>query len=159
MNDMNRCITDDNNRKYGLWELKNETTAIRKCKCCNIPFERPITKGILTQIKKQYEALPLLDSFLNLSLNDPNLVGYLNVILEDVINYIDDNRKQLFNNKLHEINQTQLISDENKIMLENFRRSIKHNDNDLFFDTLEYFHTFNQETLNNFVEYNKAITK
>lgn len=159
MNDMNKCITDDNNRKYGLWELKNETTAIRKCKCCNVPFERPITKGILIQIKKQYEATPLLENFLNLSINNPNLIGYLNVILEDVVDYIDDTKKQLLNNKLHELNQTTLVSNENKIMIENFRKALKSDDNDLFYDTLEHFHIFNQESLNNFISYTKAISK
>ena len=68
-------------------------------------------------------------------------------------------KKQLFNIKLHEINQTQLINDENKIMIENLRIAIKNNDNDLFFDTLEYFHTFNKESLNKFISYNKAISK
>lgn len=150
MENVKKCITPDESRKYGLWEIKDENTAFRRCKCCDIVFERGITKNILNQIKKQYEATVLLESFLSIYPSDVNLIGYLNVILEDAVDYIDDNNKLLLDQKLHELNSTTFVSEENKIMIENFRKAISNDDNDLFFDTMEYFKVHNVDSLQNF---------
>lgn len=118
MEDMKQCVTDANERKYGLWYLRNENTASRKCKCCGIDFYYPINKWVLIQIKKQQQALKLLESFLNLSFDDPNFIDYLNVILEDVVDYIEDTEtfqpKTLLDKKLTEFSLTYFVSEQSK---------------------------------------------
>lgn len=150
MNEVRECVTDSNERKYGLWELKDEKMASRKCKCCGVEFERPITKEILNQIKKQYEAIALVESFLILDIEDPNLIGYLNVILEDAVDFIEDDKKVLLDRKLVDIYNSSIVSEENRMMIDSFRKAIIANDNDLFFDTMEYFKGYNKECLDNF---------
>jgi tetratricopeptide (TPR) repeat protein len=68
----------------------------------------------------------------------------------NAVDYIDDNNKLLLDQKLHELNSTTFVSEENKIMIENFRKAISNDDNDLFFDTMEYFKVHNVDSLQNF---------
>ena len=112
----NRCVNDASSRKYGLWFLKDDKTVSRKCNCCGIDFDYPITKSALKQIKKQEMASKLLKSFLTVPLDDPNLIGYFNVILEEVVDYIDDASKSLLINRISELLNSDYLDDENRLV-------------------------------------------
>ena len=152
------CPTSEG-RKYGLWKLDMENNrAIRKCKCCGIPFFYPITKNILEQVKKQYDAINLLEAFIKLPFDDVNLMGYLNVIMEDVVGYVEDDEtfkpKTILNNHLYELTSSSYISEENKKFIEKFIYAIKIDDNELFWDTMERFKINNIAELAYFNESN-----
>ena len=101
--ELNNCTLTGH--KYGLWQIENEFGVSRTCNSCGFQRKLPIDIEILEEIKKQEIAKPLLTSFLSLSINDINLIGSIYVILDDVINYIDNDKKLLLITKLNEIIQ------------------------------------------------------
>ena len=150
-----KCVNDVG-RKYGLWSLDEEKNmAVRKCLCCGIIFYYPITKNILEEIKKQYEAIVLSKNFINLEISDPNLLGYVNVILSDVIDFIDTPRKNQLSMKLKEIVVSNYTSFENKIIIEKIIEAINSDNSDLYFDAFEEFKLSNKDNLTSFISSTK----
>ena len=143
----NRCVNDASSRKYGLWFLKDDKTVSRKCNCCGIDFDYPITKRTLNQIKKQEIASKLLKSFLTVPLDDPNLIGYFSVILDEVIDYIDDASKSLLINRINELLNSPYLDDENRLLFQEIMFYIRDNNTDLFYDIREYFSAYNADNL------------
>ena len=82
---------------------------------------------------------------MTISPDNPNLIGYLNVILKYVVDYIDENNKNSLITKLNEFITSDYINNENKNIIHNFIISMKENNIDLFCDTLELFNNFNGE--------------
>ena len=150
-----KCVNDVG-RKYGLWSLDEEKNmAVRKCLCCGINFYYPITKNILEEIKKQYEAIVLSKNFINLEISDPNLLGYVNVILSDVIDFIDTPRKNQLSMKLKEIVVSNYTSFENKIIIEKIIEAINSDNSDLYLDAFEEFKLSNKDNLTSFISSTK----
>lgn len=142
---MNNCNLT--NHQYGLWQIENENEVSRTCNNCGFKQKYPTDIDTLKEIKKQEEAKPLLTSFLKISNDDINLIGSIYVILEDVVNFIDNQNKILLINKLTELKLTAPLTEENKISLDKFITSIKENDTDLLYDTIDFFKKHNEDVL------------
>ena len=147
---VNSC---DNGHKYDLWFLSEDMSmASRVCMNCGFVEVIPATKNILEQLKKQVDSKKLLDSFLTLSDEDFNLIGYLNVILDEAYYYINSIDKSMLNDKLKFFVSSNYLSEENKFFIKTFSTAIRDNDINLLCDTLEIFQKFNVESLNNFID-------
>lgn len=145
---------------YDIWELYDESHVSRKCLDCN--YEEILPSGIdtLKQIKLQQEALPLLNSFLNISINDEAIIGYINVIINDCLPFINQDNKFKLMKKLNEVTHSSSLSEENKLLLNNLITSIKERNNDLQYDTIDYFEKYNQEALSSVIISSKTnLTK
>ena len=100
----NNCTL--NGHKYDLWESINESQVSRTCKECNYTEILPKTKETTQEIEKQEEAKKLLTAFLLLEPNEPNIIGYINLMQEDVENYLNNHHKIILYNKISEICST-----------------------------------------------------
>ena len=137
------CAT--NGHTYSLWNVM-EDKASRTCISCNHVQDYPLTSEILESVKKQYQAIPLMEGFLNVSFDDPNFLGYLDWILKKgIIDYVDENYKNSLITKLKAFVTTNFVSEENKLFIGGVIDSIENNNTDLFFDTMEQFREFNGE--------------
>lgn len=141
----NNCII--NGHQYGLWQIENENEVSRTCLTCEQKQTYPMSSDTLKEIKKQQEANKLLTSFLNIPNYDNNLIGYLNIILDDVLNYINTEKKSLLVTKLAELTANSTLSEENKTLFERITTSIKSNNQEELFDTIEYFKIYNNDIL------------
>lgn len=82
----NKSCTD--NHQYGLWNIDNEkNTVYRICDKCNFKRELPITEEITLEIKKQEEAAKILKAFNLVDDYDENIINYVELIMEEYINY------------------------------------------------------------------------
>ena len=96
--------------KYDLWESINESQVSRTCKECNHVEVLPKTEETSKEIIKQEEAKKLLTAFLLLEPNEPNIIGYINLMQEDVENYLNNHHKIILYNKISEIYSTLAIN-------------------------------------------------
>lgn len=89
---MNNKSCQENKHHYGLWYINNENNkTYRICDKCQFMRELPITEEIITEIKKQEEAAKIFNAFQLVDDNDENIINYLELILEDYINYLNKN--------------------------------------------------------------------
>ena len=78
------------------------------------------------------------------------LLGYLNVILSDAVNYLDKEQKQSLLTKLKDIELNSSLTVENINFINSFITSIKENDIDSFYDVYDEFSKYNNELLSVF---------
>ena len=136
---------------YGWWEFLNEEEALGTCNHCKGKFKRRITDSIIEQKEKQDFSTKYVDAFLNVSLDDSNIILYLDQILNHLINYIDDERRTLLNNKIYELFSYSIISgEENEQSIKIITEAIRKNDlgSDTFLDELERFRNLNLDLIN-----------
>lgn len=103
----------------------------------------PIDEETIEQLKKQEIAAKLFEGFQNVSNDNINLIGYLNVILNEAFGYLDLNGKNQLLLRMEEIKNTNFITDENKVFLNYFISFIKEGKNDAFLEVLEEFKKVN----------------
>ena len=136
---------------FSGWRLLNDEFAVGTCKLCGKEFERRLTKSIEEEIIIQDYCNKSVDAFLNVSLDDSNIILYLDQILNHLINYIDDERRTLLNNKIYELFSYSIISgEENEQAIKIITDSIRKNDlaSDTFLDELEHFRNLNLDLIN-----------
>jgi len=146
----------DNGHKYDLWFLNEDASmASRECMNCGFVEVVPVTKNILEQVKKQVEASNMLKGFSKLSINDPNFIGSLNIMLVDYVDYLYMKNKIEFSNILsNAVSNSYFLSEKNKSLLNKFIElvpSIK-DTTDSFCETLEEFQLVNINDINNFID-------
>ena len=106
----NKCCVD-NNHQYGLWHIdKKQMVAWRKCNKCKFIRELPTTSEIYEEINKQDEAAKLFRAFQMVDNNDKNIVNYLNLILEDYMNYLDRKNLVALTSRIKELEQLDIIN-------------------------------------------------
>lgn len=133
--------------KYGVWDIKGENEIFRVCVSCGFVEQLPVTAEILEEVKKQIDAGKLLSSFTMLDVSDVNLIGYLNVILNDVVNYVNKDQKASLLAKLKEIENGASLTVENKNFIGRLITAINENNLELFYDTYDLFYEYNYEVL------------
>ena len=86
--------------RYGLWGYESNNEVSRVCDKCGYVEILPVTSEVLEEIKNQIKtseqrkqdneiASRLINAFATLSINDSNLIGYLNVVLRDSFDYLN----------------------------------------------------------------------
>lgn len=139
------CI--DNGHQYGLWSIDNENkTAWRRCRKCKFKRELPITEEICNEVKKQDEALNLFKAFQLVDNNDENLLNYLNLILEDYLNYLDRKSLILLTSRIKELEQLNIINIQDIFYIGNLDSYFELNDTDSESDS--YFESIQNDELN-----------
>ena len=150
---VNSC---DNGHKYGLWSLSEDASmASRVCMNCGFVELLRATPNIKEQVTKQTEAFNMLKAFSNISIDDPNFIGYLNIMLVDYVDYLCMNHKIEFSNMLNNVvSNSYFISEKNKFLLKKFIELIPSTKDttDSFCETLEKFQLTNIDTINNFID-------
>ena len=87
---MNNKSCTNGKHKYGLWNIdKNKSFVYRTCDNCSYKLSLPITEEVIIEITKQEEASMIFRAFQLVSDNDENLINYIELILEDYINYLN----------------------------------------------------------------------
>lgn len=133
----------------GVWciDQNNPNMAIRNSNGKTIKV--PATKEILKEIKKQIEANKVFQAFQTINIKDEGIIGYLNVILRDYINYLDSDNLTLLINEMQELEQVDHIDTQNAFYIKNMSNHLKNKNTDEFEETLEQFQIYNQEYLTN----------
>lgn len=86
---MNNRSCTNNKHQYGLWNIdKKKNIVYRSCGKCGNVLKLPITEEVVMEIVKQEEASKIFKAFQLVSDSDENLINYLELILEDYINYL-----------------------------------------------------------------------
>ena len=145
------CV--NNNHKYGLWEInESENLACRTCKNCG--YKEEFLKEDIhdKEIKKQKEADLFFKAFDKVDINDLNIIGYLNVILDDYVNYLDNDAKNLLLTKMEMLENSNIIDVNNSMYLKKLSSSLKSNDIDVFLDELELFQEYNAVYFNTILD-------
>lgn len=142
----NNCTT--NGHQYGLWQIESEKEVSRTCLNCAYKQKYPMTSDSLKEIKKQQEAAQLLTCFLNVPSYDDNLIGYINIILDDVLNYINFEKTSLLITKLNEFRENSILNEENKTLIEKIISHIESNNQEELSNIIDYFKLYNNEILN-----------
>lgn len=108
---MNNKSCVENNHQYGLWNIdKEQKMGWRICSKCKFRRELPITDEIQLEILKQEEAFKIFKAFLMVDNQDKNIVNYLNLILEDYINYLDRKNLRILFNRMSELEKLDIIN-------------------------------------------------
>lgn len=107
---MNNKSCQENKHRYGLWDIdNNKNIAYRVCDRCKFIRELPITEEITTEIVKQKEASKIFNAFQLISDNDTNIINYLELILEDYINYLNKNDFSLLIKRIKKLEKLDII--------------------------------------------------
>ena len=129
--------------KYDLWSYsKKEGYAERSCTCCGKISTYPINDYIEKEILKQKISTKAVDFFLTLPIDDINIYGYLYQILNEFINFIEKDKKDLISQKLFTMFEQGIIyGDEAELSTCNIINYIKTNNlsSDDFFEELDNF--------------------
>lgn len=136
------CV--DNKHKYSLWEInESDGLACRTCKNCGNEEKFLADDFHFQEIKKQKEADLFFKAFNKADNHDENIIGYLNVILDDYINYLEDTKLNILINKMEELENSSVIDVQNSMFLKNFGQSLKTSNFDDFLDCLDSFQEYN----------------
>lgn len=150
-------MTYNNEYPQGIWCLdkENENMAVKIVNATKT-IKVPVTTEILEEIKKQIEAEKLFIAFCQLNNEDENIIGYLDLMLNDYINFLTPENKNILINKMAEIKLSSRIDNQNISHLHNLETSLKENDIETFYDTLDEFHTYNIPLFENTLSNNEA---
>lgn len=151
--------------RYGLWGYESNNEVSRVCDKCGYVEILPVTSEVLEEIKNQIKtseqrkqdneiASRLINAFATLSINDSNLIGYLNVVLRDSFDYLGDSQNKMIKEillvKLEEIKNNSNLTVENTEFLAKFIVSINESNIKDFYDVYEDFYKHNEDLINNF---------
>ena len=139
---MNNTTCEKRSHKYGLWSIK-DNKGVRTCEICHYIEILPITDTINEQIKKQDEAKLFLKGFTKISPNDEKLLGCIDVMLDDYINYLSKENKDTLIAKINELKNSDFIDITNANLL-TILESSYHTDINTYYDKLEQFKNYNQ---------------
>lgn len=115
---MNNKSCKDNNHKYDLWCIDEDLNqAYRVCNICKFKRILPITNEILDEINKQEEASKLLKAFLMVSDDDTNLLNYIDLIIDDYVNYLSKEDFKSLVKRVKELEEKNIIDAKNIIYL------------------------------------------
>ena len=128
--------------QYGTWFKLDEKNTARECELCGHILKLPNERWKNNQLEKQFLASSLLEGFLLISPDEPNLINYLNIILDDVVDYINKQQKKILDEKLRELTLSTFLNNDIKIAINNLRLAILNNDIDLCDQIKHYFNLY-----------------
>ena len=114
--DNKSCV--DNKHQYGLWDIDKEIDcAFRVCDKCSFKRVLPITKEVKEEIERQDEALKIFKAFQLVSNEDENIVNYLDLILDDYVNYLSKENFKKLRKRVKVLEDLDIIDAKNVIYL------------------------------------------
>ena len=155
----------------GIWCIDKDAQNIALKFSGNKTIRVPATKEILETIKKQIEANKIFTSFKQLNPEDENIIGYLNLILDDYVNYLDYNNLNDLASIMKQIKQSNKIDLQNATFIEMLRINLetrikleksnqeKSDNLDSFYNIFEQFQTYNKSYFVESYIDNKPSTK
>lgn len=146
------------NNKYseGLWFIdEDKNMACRYSKGHLI--EVPVTTEILEEIKRQIEAAEVFEAFQNIDIQNEHILGYLNVILRDYVNFLGIDKTNVLINKMKLLANENIIDDQNTIFMNSLSSCLESSDIDTFDDLLEQFYNYNQHQFENAFTEEKSV--
>ena len=115
---MNNKSCLDNNHKYDLWSIDEVNNyAYRICNKCKFKRTLPITDEIKKEVEMQNLASKLLKAFLMVSDEDANLLNYIDLIIDDYVNYLSKEDFRLLVKRVKELEEKDIIDAKNVIFL------------------------------------------
>lgn len=104
--------------QYGLWNIDNEKNiAYRICDKCKFRRELPITEEITHEINKQIEASKIFKAFMLVNDNDENIINYLELILEDYVNYLSKTDYKALSKRIKKLEELDILDARNILYL------------------------------------------
>ena len=137
---------NETTHQYGLWYVNDDNMACRKCLELGCDFEEvlPLSPEIQEEIHKQKEASIFLNAFQTVHDDDQNLMGYLNLILGDYVNYLDHEELNGLMKRMKDIETSECVDMQNAWYVNTLRENLISKDMDAFYDALEQLQTYNQ---------------
>lgn len=105
----------------------------------------PLSKEILEVIKKQIEANKIFNAFQKINNDDTNIIGYLNLILDDYVNFLDTYSLSQLIGRLKAIEESNYLDSQNIIYVGQLRTNLESKDIESFYDILEQFQSHNKQ--------------
>ena len=107
---MNNKSCIDTKHQYGLWNIDKESNLVwRTCNKCGFKRELPITDEIIDEINKQEEASKIFRAFQLVDDNDNNLINYIELILDDYVNYLGKSDFNLFVKRIKKLDDLDIL--------------------------------------------------
>lgn len=144
-----------NNIPEGLWFLDDDDMACRYSKGNLVKL--PATTDILEEIKRQVEAAEVFKAFQSIDIKDEYILGYLNVILRDYVNFLGVDNTNLLINKMNLLRDENVIDEKNAIFMTSLGNCIKTNEMENFDELLEQFSSYNQPYFEKAFSNNKGL--
>ncbi|MCI6265682.1 MAG: hypothetical protein MR598_02410 [Erysipelotrichaceae bacterium] len=143
---MKNMECENGKHRYGLWNIvEKEHIVWRKCEECSHILTLPISEMEVEysgQIRMQKEAALFFKAFQNVSNQDENIIGYLNVILRDYATYLGPDNLEVLIHRMDEIEQSDVVDTKNALYINEIQSHLKLNNMD-FDDTLYQFQVYN----------------
>jgi hypothetical protein len=99
----------------------------------------------------QKEAKIFLENLKKVKSDDSNIIGYLNLILDDYINFFDFEELASLIEKMKEIVLSSQIDIKNATNIQTLIGNLNNGDIESFYDSLEEFQKYNEALLSNTV--------
>lgn len=141
------CVDGHN---YGLWREENGK-ACRTCQECLYIESLPMDEDTREQIHVQDEAKVFLKAFKLVDLNDPNIIGYLDTIL-DYYSFLDRDSKNILFNKMDTICKNESIGIENCAFISEISSNLKEHKMDKFDSVFYMFKSYNADMFESILE-------
>ena len=109
----------------------------------------PLTKEILEEIKRQIEANKLFKFFQQVNINNEHIIGYLNLILDDYVNFLDTDNLNNLIIEMTKLEKVDHIDTTNILYITKLRTCLETNKTETFYETLEQFQNYNQKYFTN----------
>ena len=133
--------------KINRWEINPDGTTATLNSNGESKLTVPVTDEINWAMKKQKEATIFLKAFSLVKDDDPNLIGYLNFILDDYINFFSSEEMTLLTKKMQEITASNQININNATTITSLLNKINSGNVDEFYDILDTFQKDNESLL------------
>jgi len=143
-------VYNEENHQYGLWYTNDLNQCCRDClnPGCGYTEVLPKDDDKDSELRKQKEASIFFKAFQNVSNEDENLIVYLNLILSDYVNYLDLESLSALTNRMHHITKyLETIDVHSSRYVYTLREQFISKNMESFYDTLEEFQNYNQNSL------------
>lgn len=133
--------------KINRWEINTDGATATLNSNGVTKLTVPVTDEINWALKKQKEATVFLMAFNLVNNDDPNLIGYLNFILDDYINFLSSEEMNFLTTRMKEITSSNQIDINNTTTITNLLNKINSGNVDEFYDLLDKFQKDNASLL------------
>lgn len=141
------CV--DNQHQYGLWSIDKQTNvAFRSCENCGFHEEFKATEEYHQEVKKQKEAELFFKAFQMVENHDEHIIGYLNLILDDYVNYLEKDSLNLLITKMEALSTSDKLDVQNALFVNQLQKFLRLNNVEAFQEGLEQFQNYNAPYLN-----------
>ena len=146
---MNNKSCIDNKHQYGLWNIDKETNLVyRTCTKCKFKRELPITDEVIVEINKQDEAVKIFKAFQLVDDYDENIINYLELILDDYINYLSKTDFNLLVKRIKKLDDLDILDAKTILYLNRLETYFVINDIESFQEDFNNFSFQEEQNIN-----------